>query len=249
MIEIRKLCKRFGSQVVLDGVTLTIEEGKTTAIVGPSGTGKSVLLKIITGLLPADSGEVVVNGRSMTAAKSGAERRDICSRMGVLFQGAALFDSDTLLDNVAFPLRHRKTYRDREILERSVKCLHEVGLEGYELALPGEVSIGMRKRVGIARALVTEPDIILFDEPNTGLDPQVGQEIYELIAATQRGKGFTGIVVSHEIPEVFQVCDRVAMLYQGRVQEEGSVEAFLASKNPTVQQFVEGRVEGPIEFA
>ncbi len=246
MIEIRNLYKRFGSQQVLDGVNLTIDSSQTTAIVGPSGTGKSVLLKIITGLLEADSGEVVVNGQSMTGAKSGRARRAICAKMGVLFQGAALFDSINLLDNVAFPLRERKLYREREIISRSVKCLADVGLSGYELALPGEVSIGMRKRVGIARSLVTEPEVILFDEPNTGLDPQMGQEIYELIVETQKRCGFTGIVVSHEIPEVFQVCDRVAMLYQGTVQEEGSVEQFLASTKPVVTQFIRGDVEGPI---
>ena len=248
MIEIRKLRKHFGSQVVLDGVTLTIESGKSTAIVGPSGTGKSVLLKIITGLLPADSGDVIVNGCSMTGATSGRARRAICAKMGVLFQNAALFDSINLLDNVAFPLRYRRLCGEREITERSVRCLEQVGLAGYETALPGEVSIGMRKRVGIARALVTDPEVILFDEPNTGLDPQMGQEIYELIADTQRKNGFTGIVVSHEIPEVFQVCDRVAMLYHGQVQEEGTVEQFMASSNPAVHQFIRGEVEGPIEL-
>jgi phospholipid/cholesterol/gamma-HCH transport system ATP-binding protein len=138
--------------------------------------------------------------------------------------------------------------KESEIIDRSVKALHDVALEGYELALPGEVSIGMRKRVGIARALVTEPDVLLFDEPNTGLDPKTGQEIYELINKTQHSCGFTGIVVSHEIPEVFQVCDRVAMLYRGQVQEEGTIEEFLASKNPVVQQFVRGDIEGPIEL-
>lgn len=248
MIEIRDLHKRFGNQVVLDGVNLTIETGATVAIVGPSGTGKSVLLKIITGLLEADSGDVLVNGCSMTGARSGDERRKICSTMGVLFQAAALFDSINLLENVAFPLRHRSAGSDKEILSRAVKCLHDVGLAGYELALPGEVSIGMRKRVGIARALVTNPDILLFDEPNTGLDPETGQEIYELIAETQRRLGFTGIVVSHEIPEVFQVCSRVVMLYAGKVQEDATVPEFQRSQNPYVRQFVAGSVEGPIEF-
>ena len=248
MIEIRDLKKTFGSQVVLDGVNLTIESGETVAIVGPSGTGKSVLLKIITGLLPADGGEVRVNGRSMTGAKSGTERRSICATMGVLFQNAALFDSINLLENVAFPLRHRRAGSNREVLERALKSLHDVGLEGYELALPGEVSIGMRKRVGIARALVTNPEILLFDEPNTGLDPEMGQDIYELIIKTQRMLGFTGLVISHEIPEVFQVCSRVVMLYGGKVQEDASVEGFARSENPYVKQFVAGSVEGPIAF-
>ena len=248
MIEIINLHKRFGNQVVLDGVSLTIESGRTEAVVGPSGTGKSVLLKIITGLLKADSGEVRINGKSMTGACSASERRSICGTMGVLFQGAALFDSENLLDNVAFPLRYRKITKEKEAMQRAVECLHSVGLEGYERALPGEVSIGMRKRVGIARALVTRPEILLFDEPNTGLDPEVGQEIYELIGRVQKEFGFTGIVVSHEIPEVFQVCDRVTMLYRGKVQHDGNVDEFLASENPIVRQFVRGEVEGPIEF-
>ena len=233
---------------MLDGVNLDIADGRTTAIVGPSGTGKSVLLKIITGLLPADSGEVLVDHESMTGAENDRERRRICRKMGVLFQSAALFDSMNLLDNTAFPLRHSAERRldEAEIIEKSVAMLHEVGLAGYELALPGEVSIGMRKRVGIARALVTEPEVILFDEPNTGLDPEMGQDIYDLIKETQEKIGFTGIVVSHELPEVFQVCDRVAMLWRGRVQIDGTVEEFLACDKPVVRQFIAGDVEGPI---
>lgn len=248
MISIRNLSKRFGQQVVLDGVSLDIQDGGITAIIGPSGTGKSVLLKIITGLLEADSGDVLISGESMCKAANATERRRICGNMGVLFQGAALFDSITLLDNVAFPLRERRMCKDREAIQRSAEMLKSVGLQGYELKLPGEISIGMRKRVGIARALVTEPKILLFDEPNTGLDPQVGQEIYELIIKTQKLAGFTGIVVSHEIPEVFQVCDRVAMLYQGKVQHEGTIDSLLSSSNPVVKQFIEGEREGPIVF-
>lgn len=246
MIKIKNLSKSFGSQVVLDNVSLDIETGKNIAVVGPSGTGKSVLLKIITGLLDADRGEVWVEDDCITANKSAAEKRKITAKMGVLFQAAALFDSMTLLDNVAFPLRERKLFSEKEIMQKSVKCLHDVGLAGYELVLPGEVSIGMRKRVGIARALVTEPQVILFDEPNTGLDPEMGQEIYDLIKHIKQTRGFTGIVVSHELPEVFQVCDRVAMLYAGKVQEEGTVAEFLASKNPVVNQFMKGDVSGPI---
>lgn len=248
MIRIKNLSKSFGQQVVLDNVNIDIESGKNIAVVGPSGTGKSVLLKIITGLLDADSGEVWIGEDCITAKETAAEKRAITARMGVLFQAAALFDSMTLLDNVAFPLREHRKFPESEIMDRSVKCLHDVGLAGYELVLPGEVSIGMRKRVGIARALVTEPEVILFDEPNTGLDPEMGQEIYDLIKEIRQNRGFTGIVVSHELPEVFQVCDRVAMLYSGMVQEQGTVEEFLASKNPYVKQFMKGEIEGPIVF-
>ncbi|MCC6932796.1 MAG: ATP-binding cassette domain-containing protein [Deltaproteobacteria bacterium] len=248
MIKIRDLHKRFGEQVVLAGANLDIEDGSVIAIVGPSGTGKSVLLKIITGLMLADFGEVIVGDESMTGAKNSEERRRICRQMGVLFQNAALFDSLTLFENVCFPLDVRKELKETEIKKRSMHYLREVGLRGFENALPGEVSIGMRKRVGIARALVTEPRLILFDEPNTGLDPEVGQEIYELISETHKKFGFTGIVISHEIPEVFQVCSRVAMLYGGQIQAEGTIDEFLASNNQVVKQFVAGNIQGPIQL-
>lgn len=249
MISVRNLRKSFGSQVVLDDVSIDIADGRTTAILGPSGTGKSVLLKIITGLLEADAGEVVIDGLSMTAMKSASERLELRSRLGVLFQGAALFDSMNLLDNVAFPLRYgRKSFPRAEIIDRSFKALDDVGMKQHALSLPGEVSIGMRKRVGVARALVTEPEVILFDEPNTGLDPEMGQDLYELIIETQKRFGITGIVVSHEIPEVFQVCDNVVMLYRGKVQFSGSVEDFHGCNLPVVRQFVHGTIEGPIRM-
>lgn len=248
MILIRNLSKRFGDQQVLAGVSLAIEEGKTTAIVGPSGTGKSVLLKIMTGLLPADSGDVIIGSSSMTAARRGKTRREICSEMGMLFQNAALFDSLTVYDNVAFPLRERGLHTETEIHHEVIQRLEEVQLSDCTNAFPAEISIGMRKRVGLARALITRPKILLFDEPNTGLDPQTGQEIYDLIRTTQAASGFTGIVVSHEIPEVFQVCNRVAMLFQGVIQAEGTVENFLKSPKEVVQQFIRGDVDGPIRM-
>lgn len=249
MIKIRKLYKSFGSQTVLSGVNLDIADGEAIAIVGPSGTGKSVLLKILTGLLDSDSGEVFINGDSMSHARSGQKKRQICSQMGVLFQGAALFDSMNLLENTAFPLFYRNHFPEQEIYQKAASALNDVGLKGYEYALPGEVSIGMRKRVGIARALVTQPKVVLFDEPNTGLDPEMGQEIYDLIKETHKSWAYTAIVVSHEIPEVFQVCSRVVMLYKGKVQVDGSIEEFLSCNKDVVQQFIAGRVEGPIELS
>lgn len=246
MICIKNLIKRFGPQLVLGGISLEIEQGEVIAVVGPSGVGKSVLLKIITGLLPADSGSVMVDGDEITKVKSERERRRILKRMGVLFQSAALIDSLSLFENVAFPLRAHNDGTSSEIEMRVNELIERVGLSGSQMALPGEVSIGMRKRIGIARALITKPSLILFDEPNTGLDPEVGQEIYELIKDTQQEYGFTGIVISHEIPEVFQICDRVAMLYDGVVQVDGSVGEFLNSANPIVNQFVSGSTTGPI---
>jgi len=248
MIRIKDLHKSFGTQHVLRGVSLDIASGETIAVVGPSGTGKSVLLKIISGLLEADSGEVWVGEKSVTAAGSPRARRKICQHMGILFQSAALFDSMTLYENVAFPLRFNSSLSRDEIHERVVKRIKDVGMLGKQYRLPGQVSIGMRKRIGIARALVSEPEIILFDEPNTGLDPYMGQEIYELIAEMQTRTGFTGIVISHEIPEVFQVSTRVAMLYGGVVRELGSVEEFTGSSDEVVRQFIEGRVDGPIQM-
>ena len=250
MISIRNIHKSFGAQTVLNGVSLEIAPKTTTAIVGPSGTGKSVLLKIITAMMDADCGEVLVNGESMTDPREAGSRTRLLSKMGLLFQSAALLDSLTLIENVAFPLRYGlKKFTEDEICERSFLRLKQVGLLGREYALPGEVSIGMRKRVGIARALVTDPEVLLFDEPNTGLDPEVGQEIYDLIKETQQMYPFTGIVVSHEIPEVFQVCNRVVMLYNGQVQIDGTVDEFLRSELPLVKQFVAGAVEGPIQLA
>jgi phospholipid/cholesterol/gamma-HCH transport system ATP-binding protein len=247
-ISIRNIRKTFGRQVVLKDVSLNIEAGETIAIVGPSGTGKSVMLKIITGLLRPDSGDVFIGQDRITGIRWGRKRLELSRRLGVLFQGAALLDSMNLYENLAFPLKYRGGYSRAEIDRRCEKCLEEVGLLGYEAALPGEVSIGMRKRLGIARALIAEPDVILFDEPNTGLDPEAGQEIYDLIKHTQEISGCTGVVISHEIPEVFQVCSRVVMLYQGEVQAQGSVDEFLASQSSVVQQFITGSVEGPIQI-
>lgn len=249
MILIRGLHKRFGSNQVLRGLDLEVPTGETIAIVGPSGTGKSVLLKIIAGFLQADKGEVVVDGRDIAKIRTSSERQEILKRMGVLFQNAALFDSLNLYENVAFPLRYHTKYGEREISQRVLAHLESVGLLGHELALPGEVSIGMRKRVGIARALSMQPDILLFDEPNTGLDPETGQGIYDLIKETQKRNRFTGIVISHEIPEVFQVCSRVAMMYGGVISDKGSVEEFLSSANPVTMQFRVGEVNGPISIS
>jgi len=248
MIEIENVHKFFGTQHVLRGVSLKIENGKTTAIVGPSGAGKSVMIKIISGLLEADAGEVVVDNTSFTDVDSSDQRAAVVKKMGILFQAAALFDSLTVFDNVAFPLRYSGGVDESEITDRVVQRLKEVGLERHLLRYPGELSIGMRKRVGVARALVTDPKYLLFDEPNTGLDPLTGQELYDLIRATQEKFGFTGIVISHEIPEVFQVCDSVAMLFEGTIQEEGTVDEFLASENPVVRQFISGDIHGPIQL-
>lgn len=247
-IDIKNLSKSFGTNQVLKDISLIFEEGKTTAVLGPSGTGKSVLLKLITGLLEPDSGIVKIGDTNFSKASSDV-RSEICRSIGMLFQSAALFDSLSLIENIEFPLVHSRRKDKSNIRELAAKHLKNVGLDGYENSLPGEVSIGMRKRAGIARAMITEPAILLFDEPNTGLDPMVGQEIYDLINALRETTSFTGIIVSHEIPEVFQCCDNVVMLYGGLVHFSGSVEEFQNTDNEIVYQFRSGETEGPIAVA
>ncbi len=248
MISVQNVSKRFGSQVVLDRVSLEIKPGETTAVVGPSGVGKSVLLKLIMGILSPESGEIFVDGRSITAAKCEAEKNEIRAGLGVLFQSAALFDSLNVYDNVAFPLRERTHFDRMAIHSRVVAMLEALSLTEYAWSYPQEISIGIRKRVGMARSLITEPKFLLFDEPNTGLDPLVGQEVYDLIKTSRQQWGFTGVVISHEIPEVFQVSDRVVMLLNAQVAAEGTPEELLASEDPAVQQFLQGRIDGPIKI-
>ena len=249
MISVKNLYKSFGTQVVLRNVSFDIAVGKTTAIVGPSGVGKSVLLRLIMGMMKPDSGQIFIDGREITSVTDEAELNDIRSELGVLFQNAALFDSLTVYENIAFALRQRqKSFSQVEIHHKVVAMLQSLSLETMAFCLPGELSMGMRKRVGMARALVTEPKVILFDEPNTGLDPWDGQEVYELIARCKKTYGFTGIVISHEIPEVFQIADEVLMLLDGQIVEEGTPDALQHSVNPSVQQFLTGSIDGPIKI-
>lgn len=248
MISIRGIHKRFGSQVVLDGIDLEIEPGRTTAVVGPSGVGKSVLLKLIMGILDPDGGEILVCGENITKARSERRRNRIRAMLGVLFQSAALFDSLTVYDNLAFPLVERLKCTGREVHTRVLAMLEALSLERYASNFPEEISIGIRKRVGMARCLITEPKVLLFDEPNTGLDPLDGQEVYDLIRTCKEKWGFTGVVISHELPEVFQVSDRVAMLLNGKIVEDKTPQELMQSKNPAVIQFLQGRIDGPIKI-
>jgi len=245
MIRVTDLHKSFGGQEVLKGVNLEFVSGKITTIIGTSGCGKTVLLKHLNALLLPDKGAVFVDSVDITRLGQ-KELYEIRGRFGVLFQGAALLDSMTVFDNVAFPLREKTKMSETEIQKRADERLEQVGLEGMGYKFPAELSGGMKKRAGLARALVTNPEIVLFDEPTTGLDPILATSIHQLIARTQQAFGFTGVVVSHTIPQVFDISDYVAILANGVIEEAKTAKEFLASTNPIVQQFIRGETEGPI---
>ena len=242
MIRVEGLHKRFGSQPVLRGVDLDIATGEIMIVIGRSGGGKSVLLKHLIGLLRPDAGTVAVDGTEITRLRGGELDR-VRQRYGVVFQGGALFDSMSVADNVAFPLREKTRLGHAEIRGRVEEKLEQVGLAGMGHKNPAEISGGMRKRVAIARALVTEPEIVFFDEPTTGLDPILVNTIHHLIVELHRKFRFTAVMVSHEIPEIFEIADRVAMLHEGVIVEVGAPEAIRASASPIVQQFIRGEVE------
>lgn len=248
MIRALNLHKSFGKQQVLRGVSLDIAPGKTTAIVGPSGVGKSVFIKLIMGILAPDLGEIFIGEECISNLVSESDKNRVRQKLGMLFQSAALFDSLTIYDNIAFPLAHRTKFSRNEIKQRVEEMIDALSMEKIAGLYPQEVSIGARKRAGLARALITKPEIVLFDEPNTGLDPLVGQEVYDLIATCKAKWGFTGIVISHELPEVFQVSDRVAMLFNGDIIFYGTPDEMTASTDPYVQQFLHGRTDGPIKI-
>lgn len=246
MIRVVDLHKSFGSQHVLKGVNLEIIGGKITTIVGTSGCGKTVLLKHINALLRPDRGGVFIDNVDITKLRQ-KELYEIRRRFGVLFQGAALLDSMTIFDNVAFPLREKTKMTESQIQKKVDERLEQVGLEGMGYKYPGELSGGMKKRAGLARALVMDPEIVLFDEPTTGLDPVLATGIHQLIARTQETFGFTGVVVSHTIPQVFEISDYVAILANGVIEEIKPTKEFQSSPNPIVQQFIKGETEGPIQ--
>ena len=245
MIRVVDLHKGFGGHPVLKGINLELETGKITTIIGGSGCGKTVLLKHLNALLLPDRGAIYVGDQDITRLRQ-TKLNDVRRKFGVLFQGAALLDSMTLYDNVAFPLREKTQLKETEIEKKVNESLEQVGLSGAGYKLPAEVSGGMKKRAGLARALVTQPEIVLFDEPTTGLDPLLGKSIHQLIRKMHDTFKFTGVIVSHDIPEVFKISDRVAMLAEGVITEVGATEEFLESQNPVVRQFIQVDTEGPI---
>jgi len=247
VIKLTNVHKSFGPQTVLNGLDLTIPTGQITAIIGPSGEGKSVLIKHMIGLLQPDSGEIIVDGESIVGLR-GANLNRVREKFGMLFQGAALFDSMNVFENVAFPLQEKTKLSKSEIHTRVLAALEDVGLKNVEHKFTDELSGGMKKRVGLARALLLNPKIILFDEPTTGLDPIIKRAIHQLIKETHAKFGFTAVIVSHEIPEIFDIAQNVAMLYKGKILQFGTADDIKNSSHPVVSQFISGSLDGPIQM-
>ncbi len=244
IIELTEVKKSFGAQRVLDGVDLRVHPGTTLVIVGASGQGKSVILKHMLGLLRPDSGRVRVLGCDLARCRQ-RELKEVRRHFGVLFQNVALFDSMNVFDNVALPLRERTKLPEEQIRARVMDKLEMMGLAGAEDKFPAQISGGMQKRVGLARALVIDPKIVFFDEPTTGLDVHKSNEIYRLFYQAQAQLGYTAVIVSHDVPKIFKLADEVALLADGKIQGCLSPEAFQLSDNPHIRAFVETTM-GPI---
>jgi phospholipid/cholesterol/gamma-HCH transport system ATP-binding protein len=241
-IRIEGLHKRFGSQEVLRGVNLEVAPSEVMVIIGRSGGGKSVLLRHLLGLVRPDAGRIVIDGQDVVALQGRALDR-VRERFGVVFQGGALFDSLTVLENVLFPIRERRRVPAADLLPRAREALAQVGLDEMGHKYPAEISGGMRKRVAIARALVTEPQVVFLDEPTTGLDPILVNSIHHLVVELHRKFGFTAVMVSHEIPEIFRIAHRVAVLHEGRIHAVGTPEEVQGSSDPVVHRFIHGEIE------
>jgi phospholipid/cholesterol/gamma-HCH transport system ATP-binding protein len=250
VIEFRGLEKAFGPKVVLRGVSLMVREGETMVIIGGSGSGKSVTIKHVVGLLEPDAGEVEVDGQVVSHLRR-RELTALRATIGYVFQFAALFDSMTIADNVAFGLRRRGAMSEEQIRERVTESLRLVEMAGTERTMPADLSGGMRKRVGLARAIALRPKYLLYDEPTTGLDPVTSAVIDELMIRTREALGVTSIVITHDMRSAYRVGDRIAMLYEGRIRQEGTVAEIQQTTDPIVRQFIEGRpsVRGDDTFA
>lgn len=240
IIELRNVTRRFGSLVVLDHVSLTLHRGETTVVIGESGTGKSVLLKTIIGLLAPNTGEVHFDGQRVDRLRP-KEWVNVRRRFGFLFQGAALFDSMTAAENVEFPVLEHRSVSGEEARRIALEKLRMVGLEAVADRKPAQLSGGQKKRVGLARAIALDPEVILYDEPTTGLDPIRADVINELILKLQRELRVTSIVVTHDMASAYKVADRIVMLYQGRFIADGAPDAIRSCADDRVRRFVEGR--------
>ena len=247
-LALEGLSKRFGHKTVLNGVTLAINPGESLVVIGGSGTGKSVMLKCVLGLLRPDAGHIAVDGQDVTHL-SGGGREKLMRRFGMLFQGGALFDSLTVWENVSFGLMRSQSVRKAAARDAAIETLARVGL-GPDVAVlrPAELSGGMQKRVALARAIATAPEVIFFDEPTTGLDPIMADVINDLIRSSVKNLGATALSITHDIASVRKIADRVAMLHLGKVIWTGTVAEMDRSGNPFVDQFINGRAEGPIQM-
>jgi len=245
LIQVRELYKSFDELDVLRGTNLAVRTGESMVVIGGSGSGKSVLIKHIMGLLRPDAGSVTVDGLTVADLKR-SELSEMRRRMGMLFQYAALFDSMTVGENVAFTLRQHTKMKEKEVQERVEEVLAMVGLSGVQSKWPAELSGGMKKRAGLARAIALGPEIMLYDEPTTGLDPILADQINELILDLQERLHVTSVTITHDMVSAYKTADRIAMLYEGRIEEVGTPEQIQNSSNPVVQQFIHGRGEGPI---
>ena len=242
MISIENLHKSFNHRGVLKGVTLQVEKGQILAVIGGSGAGKSVLLKHISALVRPDRGTILVDGISVPGL-SGKMLETYRERLGFLFQGGALFDSMNVYDNIAFPLREKTRLKEKIIRGRVHEMLGHVGMKDEGEKYPAELSGGMKKRAALARALITNPEIMLFDEPTTGLDPIIVNSVFKYIKLTHENIGFTGVIVTHEIPKIFSIVQRVALLIDGKIEACGTPGEMQASDNPVLKHFLSGGVE------
>jgi len=242
MIEISGVYKKFGDEEVLKGIDLKIGAGQTFALIGGSGKGKSVLLKHIVGLVKPDRGTILIDGQDISRLR-GQKLKKLKDRLGIVFQFGALFDSLSVYENVAFPLEEKTKLTSAQIHERVMKELTDLGIEGDRDKYPAQLSGGMKKRAALARCLALDPDIIFFDEPTTGLDPVIAASIYKMIRNLQEKRRLTALIVSHEIPGIFKIVDRVAMLHDGKIISIGTPEEIQTTSNLTVQKFLDGELE------
>ena len=245
MIKVINVWKRFDDLEVLKGIDVDIQEGETFVIIGQSGTGKSVFLKLLIGLLMPDRGKIFIQGKDITEMND-RQLNKLRTEFGMVFQYAALFDSLNVFENVAFSLMEHTDLDDEHIKQRVQECLKLVGLEGIDEKMPVELSGGMKKRVAIARAIALNPKIILYDEPTAGLDPVVASSINKLIKELKQKTQTTSVVVTHDMKSAYEVGDRIAMLYQGKLIEIGTPLEIQNTSNPVVKQFINGESEGPI---
>ncbi len=247
MIRIENLEKKLAGSEVLRNVSLQVEKGEFVALIGGSGSGKSVLLKHIAGLMQPDAGHIWLDGVDLCSARKKTLEK-IRRRYGFVFQGGALFDSMTIYENLAFPLEEKTRLSEVEIKEKIAKTLEQVELAGVESKYPAQLSGGMVKRTALARAIIMDPEIIFFDEPTTGLDPIIADSMLKLFDAFRKRLNLTGIIVSHRIPQIFSIVQKVAMLHKGMIITAPCENGSINTENEIIRQFVEGTIEGPVQY-